>query len=82
MNTNTWLELKTTVRAALPWMLVIVGAWVFIHSQTQTATLLTETNSALATAVREQGQALNGVKQLLTTQGYVVPPTVGSPLSK
>ena len=71
---NFWLEFKNAI---LPWLLAgaVVAFLIFEHRRT-TAALL-DANSRLADAVAEQGKALDGVRALLASQGYTLPPLAG-----
>lgn len=66
-----WVEFKNTI---LPWLLAgsVVSFLIMEHRRTTDA-LLTA-NARLAAAVEEQGRALEGVRALLSAQGYTVPP--------
>jgi hypothetical protein len=66
-----WTEFKNTI---LPWLLAgsVVAFLVMEHRRTTEALL--GANARLAAAVEEQGRALDGVRQLLSAQGYTVPP--------
>jgi hypothetical protein len=66
-----WIEFKNTI---LPWMLAGGVVTFLIHEHRQTTEALLGANARLAAAVEQQGQALEGVRQLLATQGYTVPP--------
>jgi hypothetical protein len=43
----------------------------------RTTAALIEANARLAAAVEQQGQALDGVRSLLSAQGYTLPPLDG-----
>jgi hypothetical protein len=66
-----WVEFKNTI---LPWLLAgsVVSFLVMEHRRTTDALL--GANARLAAAVEEQGRALDGVRALLSAQGYTVPP--------
>lgn len=66
-----WTEFKNTI---LPWLLAggVVAFLVAEHRRTTEALL--GANARLASAVEEQGKALEGVRQLLASQGYTLPP--------
>ena len=66
-----WIEFKNTI---LPWMLAGAVVTFLVHEHRQTTEALMGANARLATAIEEQGKALEGVRQLLATQGYTVPP--------
>jgi hypothetical protein len=70
-HVNIWTEFKNTI---LPWMLAggVVAFLIAEHRRT-TAALL-EANTRLADAVEQQGKALDGVRGLLASQGYTLPP--------
>jgi hypothetical protein len=72
---NIWTEFKNSV---LPWLLAggVVAFLIAEHRRT-TAALL-DANTRLADAVEEQGKALDGVRSLLASQGYTLPPLTGS----
>jgi hypothetical protein len=66
-----WTEFKNTV---LPWMLAggVVAFLIAEHRRTTEALL--QANQRLASAVEQQGKALDGVRGLLASQGYTLPP--------
>jgi hypothetical protein len=68
---NIWSEFKNAI---LPWVLAggVVAFLVVEHRRT-TAVLI-EANERLAAAVEDQGKALDGVRGLLASQGYTLPP--------
>ena len=68
---NIWMEFKNTI---LPWLLAgsVVAFLVAEHRRTTGALL--DANQRLAKAVEEQGKALDGVRALLASQGYTLPP--------
>jgi hypothetical protein len=68
---NIWLEFKNTI---LPWMLAgSVVAFLVAEHRRMTGALL-DANTRLASAVEQQGKALDGVRALLASQGYTLPP--------
>jgi hypothetical protein len=68
---HIWTEFKNTV---LPWMLAggVVAFLIMEHRRTTEALL--QANQRLANAVEQQGKALDGVRGLLASQGYTLPP--------
>jgi hypothetical protein len=68
---HIWTEFKNTV---LPWLLAggVVAFLIAEHRRTTQALL--EANNRLANAVEQQGKALDGVRGLLASQGYTLPP--------
>jgi hypothetical protein len=68
---NIWTEFKTTI---LPWLLAGGVVAFFIAEHRRTTDALLEANSRLANAVEQQGKALDGVRGLLASQGYTLPP--------
>ena len=68
---NIWNEFKNTV---LPWLLAggVVAFLIAEHRRTTNALL--DANARLAGAVEKQGKALDGVRGLLASQGYTLPP--------
>ena len=66
-----WVEFKNTI---LPWLLAggVVAFLVTEHRRTTDAML--SANTRLAEAVEAQGDALEGVRELLAAQGYTLPP--------
>jgi len=66
-----WIEFKNTI---LPWLLAAGVVTFLVNEQRQTTTALLGANERLATAVEQQGKALEGVRQLLASQGYTLPP--------
>lgn len=70
-----WVEFKNTV---LPWMLAAGVVAFLINEHRQTTAALLAANARLAEAVESQGKALDGVRSLLASQGYTLPPLAGS----
>ena len=68
---HIWSEFKNTL---LPWLLAggVVAFLITEHRRTTDALL--NANGRLASAVEEQGKALDGVRALLSSQGYTLPP--------
>lgn len=68
---SIWNEFKNAI---LPWLLAsaVIGFLIAEHRRT-TAALL-DANTRLASAVEQQGKALDGVRALLASQGYTLPP--------
>jgi len=66
-----WIEFKNTI---LPWLLAGGVVTFLVHEHRQTTDALLGANARLASAVEEQGKALEGVRQLLASQGYTLPP--------
>jgi hypothetical protein len=66
-----WVEFKNTI---LPWLLAggVVAFLIAEHRRTTEALL--GANNRLAAAVEQQGKALDGVRALLASQGYMLPP--------
>jgi hypothetical protein len=65
------MEFKSAI---LPWLLAggVVAFLIAEHRRTTAA--LVDANSRLAAAVEQQGKALDGVRSLLASQGYTLPP--------
>ena len=68
---NIWTEFKNAI---LPWLLAAAVVAFLIAEHRRTTGALVEANTRLATAVEQQGKALEGVRTLLAAQGYTVPP--------
>jgi hypothetical protein len=68
-----WSEFKNTI---LPWVLAAGVVTFLVTEHRRTTDALLSANARLATAVEVQGQALEGVRQLLAAQGYTLPPTM------
>jgi hypothetical protein len=66
-----WIEFTNTI---LPWVLAGGVVTFLVHEHRQTTQALMGANARLADAIEQQGKALEGVRQLLATQGYTVPP--------
>ena len=68
---NIWMEFKNAI---LPWLLAggVVAFLIVEHRRTTGA--LIDANARLAEAVEQQGEALDGVRALLASQGYTLPP--------
>lgn len=68
---SIWTEFKNVV---LPWLLAAgVVAFLIVEHRRTTGALI-EANARLANAVEQQGKALDGVRALLSAQGYTLPP--------
>jgi hypothetical protein len=70
-----WIEFKNTI---LPWLLAGAVVTFLVYEHRRTTEALLGANARLAAAVEEQGKALEGVRQLLASQGYTLPP-LGAP---
>jgi hypothetical protein len=68
---NIWNEFKNTI---LPWLLATGVVAFLIAEHRRTTAALLEANTRLADAVEQQGKALDGVRGLLASQGYTLPP--------
>jgi hypothetical protein len=68
---NIWTEFKNAI---LPWLLAGAVVAFLIAEHRRTTTALLDANTRLAHAVEEQGKALDGVRALLGSQGYTLPP--------
>jgi hypothetical protein len=68
---NIWTEFKNTI---LPWLLAAAVVAFLIAEHRRTTEALLEANQRLANAVEQQGKALDGVRGLLASQGYTLPP--------
>ena len=68
---NIWTEFKNAV---LPWLLAGAVIAFLITEQRRTTAALLDANMRLANAVEQQGKALDGVRSLLASQGYTLPP--------
>ena len=66
-----WVEFKNTI---LPWMLAAGVVAFLIAEHRRTTEALLGANARLAIAVEQQGKALDGVRALLASQGYTLPP--------
>lgn len=68
---NIWNEFKTTI---LPWVIATGVVALLIVEHHRTTEALVGANARLADAVEVQGRALEGVRELLSSQGYTLPP--------
>jgi hypothetical protein len=68
---NIWTEFKNTI---LPWLLASAVVAFLITEHRRTTEALLAANARLASAVDQQGKALDGVRSLLANQGYTLPP--------
>ena len=68
---HIWSEFKNTV---LPWLLAGAVVAFLITEHRRTTDALLQANGRLANAVEQQGKALDGVRALLASQGYTLPP--------
>jgi hypothetical protein len=66
-----WVEFKNTI---LPWLLAAGVVAFLIAEHRRTTEALLGANNRLAAAVEQQGKALDGVRALLASQGYMLPP--------
>jgi hypothetical protein len=71
MPMNIWIEFKNAV---LPWLLAGAVVAFLISEHRRTTNALVEANARLSNAVEQQGKALDGVRALLASQGYTLPP--------
>jgi hypothetical protein len=71
---NLWVEFKNTI---LPWLLAAGVVTFLIAEHRRTTDALLGANARLAAAVEQQGKALDGVRALLASQGYTLPPLAG-----
>jgi hypothetical protein len=71
---HIWTEFKNSI---LPWLLASAVVTFLIAEHRRTTTALVEANQRLANAVEQQGKALDGVRALLASQGYTLPPLTG-----
>jgi hypothetical protein len=72
---HLWVEFKNTI---LPWLLAAGVVAFLISEHRRTTQALLDANTRLADAVEKQGAALDGVRELLSAQGYTLPPFDGS----
>ena len=68
---DIWAEFKTAI---LPWLLAGAVVTFLVAEHRRTTGALLEANTRLADAVEQQGEALDGVRTLLSSQGYTLPP--------
>lgn len=68
---HIWSEFKNTL---LPWLLAGAVVAFLVTEHRRTTAALVEANARLADAVEQQGAALDGVRELLASQGYTLPP--------
>jgi hypothetical protein len=68
---SIWTEFKNTI---LPWLLAAGVVTFLITEHRRTTQALLDANTRLAGAVEQQGKALEGVRSLLASQGYTLPP--------
>jgi hypothetical protein len=68
---NIWKEFKNSI---LPWLLAGVVLAFLIAEQRRTTQARLDANARLADAVEQQGVALDDVRALLASQGYILPP--------
>jgi hypothetical protein len=71
VSVTYWTEFKNTI---LPWILAAGVVTFLIIEHRRTTDALLGANARLAEAVEVQGRALEGVRQLLASQGYTLPP--------
>ena len=72
---NIWKEFKNSI---LPWLLAGVVVAFLVAEQRRTTHARLDANARLADAVEQQGKALDGVRALLASQGYTLPPLTES----
>jgi hypothetical protein len=68
---SIWTEFKNAI---LPWVLAGAVITFLIAEHRRTTAALLDANTRLADAVEQQGKALDGVRALLSSQGYTLPP--------
>ena len=68
---SIWTEFKNAI---LPWVLAGAVITFLIAEHRRTTAALLDANTRLADAVEQQGKALDGVRGLLASQGYTLPP--------
>lgn len=68
---SVWNEFKNAI---LPWLLASAVIAFLIAEHRRTTAALLDANTRLANAVEQQGKALEGVRALLASQGYTLPP--------
>ena len=68
---HLWSEFKNTI---LPWLLAAGVVAFLVAEHRRTTDALLGANTRLASAVEQQGKALDGVRALLASQGYTLPP--------
>jgi hypothetical protein len=68
---NIWIEFKNAI---LPWLLASAAVAFLIAEHRRTTNALLDANARLSSAVEQQGKALDGVRALLASQGYTLPP--------
>ncbi len=68
---SIWTEFKNAI---LPWLLASAVVAFLITEHRRTTEALLSANARLASAVDQQGKALDGVRALLASQGYTLPP--------
>lgn len=71
---SIWTEFKNSI---LPWLLAGAVVAFLITEHRRTTGALLDANARLADAVAQQGRALEGVRSLLASQGYTLPPLTG-----
>ena len=71
---HLWTEFKNTI---LPWLLAAGVVTFLVAEHRRTTNALIDANARLAAAVEQQGAALEGVRELLSAQGYTLPPLDG-----
>jgi hypothetical protein len=68
---HIWTEFKNAI---LPWLLAGAVVAFLIAEHRRTTAALLDANTRLSNAVEQQGKALDGVRALLASQGYTLPP--------
>ena len=68
---HIWTEFKNSI---LPWVLAGGVVTFLIAEHHRTTDALLAANARLASAEEQQGKALDGVRGLLASQGYTLPP--------
>jgi len=71
LGMHIWTEFKNAI---LPWLLAAAVVAFLIAEHRRTTSALLDANTRLASAVEQQGKALEGVRALLASQGYTLPP--------
>jgi hypothetical protein len=71
-----WQEMKTCIASAWPWILVLFFVSVGIFAHQADARRWADVHAQQLEVQREQSAALNGIRELLATQGYISRPLV------
>lgn len=70
-----WSEFKQTL---LPWVIAALVIGVLLFESHRNSQTILDISARQTEAMREQAKTLDGIRTLMSQQGYVVPPSLGT----